>query len=98
MPDNQDDTPRLVEIARTLSDFRNEFRDAMNGMVRKDVYASDTRTIEAKIDTVISENKRLNAELEKERGIRQNTNSRYTFGLFVAGLSLLGTIITLVMK
>lgn len=98
MPDIQDDTPRLAEIARTLSDFRHEFRDAMNAMVRKDVYTADMRTFEAKLETVVSENKRLSAELDKERNERRGTSSRYTLAIFGAGLSLLGTIIALVVK
>lgn len=98
MPDIQDDTPRLAEIARTLQDFRYEFRDAMNAMVRKDVYLADMRTFEAKLETIFAENKRLNFELEKERNERRNTSSRYVYAMFVAGLSLLGTVITMVVK
>lgn len=98
MPDIQDDTPRLAEIARTLQDFRYEFRDAMNSVVRKDVYMADMRTLETRLEAVVSENRRLGIELEKERTERRNTSARYTYAMFVAGLSLLGTIITMVVK
>lgn len=98
MPDIQDDTPRLAEIARTLQDFRYEFRDAMNAVVRKDVYTADMRTLETSMEAIRQENKRLALELEKERNDRRSTNSRYTFALFTAGLSLLGTIVALVVK
>lgn len=95
MPDQVDqDSPRLGEILRSLQDFRSEWRAAMEGLVRKDVYAADGRTFETRLEAANAENKRLAAELQTDRAQRQNLRT----GLIVTGvaafLSILGNIIT----
>lgn len=48
MPES-DDAPRLGEIARTLVDFRNEFRSAIQELVRRDVYDAHRGSMETRI-------------------------------------------------
>lgn len=82
MPIHEDDVPKLAEIARTLSDFRNEFREAVSKMVRADVYLADLRTIEVRLAALVQENQRLdtvhkqevarlNEQLKEERNDRR---------------------------
>jgi hypothetical protein len=63
---HDDDGPRLSEIARTLSDFRHEFRAAMTEVVRKDVYGAHMSGVQLQIDNLAKENKRLADEIERE--------------------------------
>lgn len=83
----QDDVPRLAEIARTLADFRSEFREAVSGMVRRDVYIAEMRTLEVKIEGLVQEakrlerdiyeeTKRLDAEIERDRGERRTIRNQ----------------------
>lgn len=37
----EEDAPRLAEIGRMLADFRHEFRQALDGLLRKDVYQAE---------------------------------------------------------
>ena len=67
MPDITDDVPRLAEIARTIQDFRAEWREAMSNMVRKDVYAANMLTLETKIEALAQEARRQSLELEKAK-------------------------------
>jgi len=62
-----DDGPRLAEISRTLSDFRNEFRSAMLEVVRKDVYSAHMASIQLQLDMQAQESKRLAEQLERDR-------------------------------
>jgi hypothetical protein len=88
------DTPRLAEIARTLKDFRDEWRQGVQELVRKDVYAVHINALEAKIaslDTKISALENGNKEAD------QLSKSRLTllYGTaLAAGVSLLGWILT----
>lgn len=87
MAEIQDDVPRLAEIARTLADFRSEFREAVSGMVRRDVYIAEMRTLEVKIEGLVQEakrlerdiyeeTKRLDAEIERDRGERRTIRNQ----------------------
>lgn len=71
MPAFEEDGPKLAEIARTLSDFRHEFRDAVSKMVRADVYVADMRTMDVKMNSLIQDNLRLNEQLKDERNDRR---------------------------
>lgn len=109
MPDITDDVPRLAEIARSLQDFRSEFRTWKSGVVSKDVYEANMRTIETRIEAVTQENRRLNMELEKERTERarqlekeqterRTSNGKILFAMLGAALSLLVGFVQVVAK
>lgn len=109
MPDIIDDGPRLAEIARNLQDFRSEFRSWKSGVVSKDVYEANMRTLETRIEAIVLENKRISQELErerteriqeaeKERTERRNSNGKVLGALLAAGLSLIGWIVQVVTK
>lgn len=103
--ETQDDVPRLAEIARTLSDFRSEFRDAVSGMVRRDVYIAEMRTLEVKIEglvqeckrlerDLVEETKRLDTEIERDRGERRTIRNQ----IVGVGLTALLSIVLLVLQ
>jgi hypothetical protein len=71
VPTFDEDIPRLAEIARTLSDFRMEFRNFSTEVVRKDVYGAHMASIQLQMDALGRDNKRLSDELDKEREERQ---------------------------
>lgn len=97
MPEQVDqDNPRLGEIFRSLQDFRSEFREAMSGMVRKDVYAADSRTFDTRISGIEDDVKRLAGDLQSDRTQRQNMRTGLVITGVAAVLSLLGSIITFV--
>jgi hypothetical protein len=88
MPGYDDsDTPRLAEIARTLSDFRQEFRNSLQDMVRKDVYQVSSAALEARI--VMLETKLRDADTQT----KSKSNLLYGTAL-AAGVSLLGWVLT----
>ena len=104
MPES-DDVPRLAEIARTLSDFRSEFRDAIGGMVRRDVYTAEMRTLEVRIENqalelkrIESDNnaelKRIDNEIDKDRNYRKSLQTQ----VFGAGLTALVSLALLVVQ
>lgn len=91
-----DDVPRLAEISRTLSDFRSEFREAIGGMVRRDVYMAEMRTFEVRLENLAIEQRRIEKdaqtevqnlyqEIEKDRSNRKGMQAQ----IFGAGLTAL---------
>lgn len=98
MPDaTQDIGPSVAELARFIQDFRNEFRSAVETMVRKDVYAANLATMEAKMATmevkmaqVQAENMRLDAELKTDRTGRGNLRT----GLLITAAGTIFTFVT----
>lgn len=109
MPETPDDVPRLAEIARTLSDFRSEFRDAVSGMVRRDVYIAEMRTLEVKIEglfqenkrlerDIIEETKRLDTEIERDRGERRSIRNQIIGVGLTAALSIILLILQAVVR
>src|ERR1051326_8435535 len=63
----EDEPPRLAEISRAIQDFRNEFREAMKGMVRRDVYDANMQMIQLQINNsdakTITSHKELDAKI-----------------------------------
>lgn len=109
MPDITDDGPKIAELGRFMADFRSEVREALNQVVRKDVYAANLAALEIKIESVIAENRRLSQDLErerteriqdseKERTERRNNNGKVLGALFAGGLSLIGWIVQVLSK
>lgn len=83
------DTPRLAEIARSLADFRQEFRNGLQDMVRKDVYQVSFTALESR---VIGLEMRL-----READAHGKSKSNLLYGTaLTAGVSLLGWIVTAV--
>lgn len=77
-----DDDMSLREIARTLSDFRQEFRNQIGQLLRADVYRAEQAALEARI-----------SGLEKDRDTAE-TNTAATRRLALgAMLSAIATIV-----
>lgn len=104
MPPYEEDVPRLAEIARTLTDFRNEFREALTAMVRRDVYAAEMRALEQKFVTAtealemkiaqaMNENKRLSSEISGDRDDRKSIRNAFIGAVAVAAVALLVSIV-----
>lgn len=99
MPAYEDtDTPRLAEIARTLKDFRDEWRQGVEKLVRKDVYAVHISALEARIASLDAEITTLKtnmaqASLQADTTSKSRQNLLYGTAL-AAGVSLLGWILT----
>lgn len=88
------DAPRLSEIARMLKDFRDEWRQGVQELVRKDVYAVHIAALEAKISNLDSKIGTLETKIkESEASMRFKQNLLYGTAL-AAGVSLLGWILT----
>lgn len=81
------DTPRLAEIARTLSDFRQEFRNSLQDMVRKDVYQVSSAALEARVVTLETKIREGDAQGKSRSNLLYGT-------ALTAGVSLLGWILT----
>lgn len=100
MPTSDDEAPRLAELARFIQDFRNEFRSAVETMVRKDVYAANLATMEARLTTLQAELSRQDhntqAELTRQdQRWQQAENDKKSFrNSFV--LLIMGNIFTVV--
>lgn len=94
MPAFDDGTPSLAEIGRMLKDFRDEWRQGVQELVRKDVYAAHVAALENKITNLEACLKITDAKIEKaEQAARTRQNLLYGTAL-AAGVSLLGWILT----
>lgn len=98
MPVYEDDGPKLAEIARTLSDFRHEFRDAVSKMVRADVYVADMRTMEVRMSTVAQEIMRLDKQQQDDRADRRSLRNITLTALVGVLVSMIGTAFALLVK
>lgn len=85
--DVNSDVPKLAEIARTLTDFRLEFRNSLQEMVRKDVYQESRQALELRIATLEMKLK------DSENQDKSRSNLLYGTAL-TAGVALLGWILT----
>ena len=96
----EEEAPRLAEIARTIKDFRQEFREAMQGVVRRDVYEANMQTTKLHIDNAVARIQSLEMELDETRRTKDNDRKSLRnlalSALFPAGLSLLLTVLGLV--
>lgn len=85
MPSSEDDMS-LREIARTLSDFRNEFRSQLAQLVRADVYRAEQGADRARIAALEKADERDDNE--------QAANRRLVIGAFIAAaLSFIGSLL-----
>lgn len=92
MPDaTQDIGPSVAELARYMQDFRQEFRHFGEAVVRKDVYGAERMAL-------VSDIQLLRNEFNTDRNERRGNNNKILFSILVAGLSLLGNVIMVVIK
>lgn len=85
MPGFEDDMS-LREIARTLSDFRNEFRAQIAQLVRADVYRAEQAADRARIAALEKAGERDEAE--------QAASRRLIYGAFItAALAFIGSLL-----
>jgi hypothetical protein len=81
-----DDDMSLREIARTLADFRNEFRNQISQLVRTDVYRAEQAADRSRIAA-------LEKGAEREESDRSQ-DRRLVYGSFItAALSLVGSLL-----
>lgn len=98
MPLHEDDGPKLAEIARTLSDFRHEFRDAVSKMVRGDVYVADMRTMEVRMSAIVQDITRLDKQQQDDRADRRSLRNITLTALVGVLVSMIGTAFALLVK
>lgn len=70
----EDEAPRLAEINRAIQDFRNEFREAVKSMVRRDVYDANMQTMQLHINNL--EDKLANVQRERENDEKERRSTR----------------------
>jgi len=91
MPIESDDVPTLRELARTLADFRDEFRTQMGQVVRKDVHTVEHGHLNDRVLRLESQ------RLEDEKTKAANRNAVY-LSVLGAALSLVVAIVVAVVK
>jgi hypothetical protein len=85
MPSTDDDMS-LREIARTLADFRQEFRSQVAQLVRADVYRAELGAVVARIAAIEKAAERDESERSASR--------RLVYGAFLAAaLSFVGSLL-----
>lgn len=96
--ESSDDVPTLRELARTLADFREEFRTQMGQMVRKDVHVVEHDAMAAKYQAACDRITRLETmRAEDEKQKTSNRNAVY-LSILGAALSLVVAIVVAVVK
>lgn len=88
MPGQMDDVT-LQEVARVISDMRQEFRTQLSGLVRTDVYRAEQAALSERV-------KRLEQDQERH-GADRTSDRRMVLSSFVTGgVSLFVAVITIV--
>jgi predicted nucleic acid-binding Zn-ribbon protein len=82
----EDEAPRLAEINRSIQDFRNEFREAVKSMVRRDVYDANMQTMQLQINQLDAKISGLQKEREQDEKERSSTRA------LAIGIAIPGTI------
>lgn len=82
----EDEAPRLAEIIRAVQDFRNEFREAVKSMVRRDVYDANMQTMQLQINVLDAKILVVQKELEDNEKERRSTRA------LAVGIAVPGTI------
>lgn len=93
---DDDDAPRLAEIARNIADFRLEFRAFTTEVVRKDVYTAHMAAIQMQIDRLDRENGQLEQEMERERQEKAADRREVRKALLTASLSVVVAVLVLI--
>lgn len=85
-----DEAPRLAEINRAIQDFRNEFREAVKSMVRRDVYDANMQTMQLQINNL--ESKIATVQREREASEASLENDRRSTRTLAIGIAIPGAI------
>lgn len=94
----EQEAPRMAELNRTIQDFRSEFREAIKGVVRLDVYSAHSATMQLRIDNSDAKIKALEQKIEDDANERRTTRN-LAIGISVPGiLSLLIAIVGWLVK
>lgn len=104
-PIDTDDVPTLREMARTLRDFRDEFRNQMSMMVRKDVHAMEHQGHAVEHQGIADKCKvlddrilKLESARESDDKTRATTRNQYYLSLFGTALSLVVALVVAAVK
>ena len=98
MPAFEDGTPSLGEIARMLKDFRDEWRQGVQELVRKDVYTAHLATLENKISNLETKLAATEVKIrDTEQQGRTKQNLLYGTALTTV-VSLFGWILTSIVQ
>lgn len=71
----EDEAPRLAEIIRAVQDFRNEFREAVKSMVRRDVYDANMQTMQLQINNLDAKISMLQKQQEDNEDERRSAKA-----------------------
>lgn len=93
---DDDDAPRLAEIARNIADFRQEFRAFTGEVVRKDVYSAHMAAIQMQLDRLAKENSQLELDMERERQEKTADRREVRKALLTASLSVVVAVLVLI--
>lgn len=96
--EGNDDVPTLRELARTLADFREEFRTQMGNMVRKDVHAVEHESLGTKCLALSDRVNRLESMRTEDEKVKTSNRNQMYLSLFTAGLSLVVAFVVAVVK
>lgn len=81
-----DEAPRLAEINRAIQDFRNEFREAVKSMVRRDVYDANMQMLQLQHNTLDAKVIALERQRDDDEKERRSTRA------LAIGIAIPGTI------
>lgn len=88
------DAYRLSEIARMLKDFRDEWRQGVQELVRKDVYAAHIAALEVRIGGLEARIAGIETSLKDADNVTKGRQNLLYGTALAAGVSLLGWILT----
>lgn len=80
----EDEAPRLAEINRAIQDFRNEFREAVKSMVRRDVYDANMQTMQLQINNLDAKIAAVQKEREADESKQRSTRA-LAIGIAIPG-------------
>lgn len=80
----EDEAPRLAEINRAIQDFRNEFREAVKSMVRRDVYDANMQTMQLQINNLDAKIAAVQKEREADENKQRSTRA-LAIGIAIPG-------------
>lgn len=83
-----DEAPRLAEINRSIQDFRNEFRETIKSMVRRDVYDAQQQTTQLQINNLnvqLANVQKAHEDELKQQQQRQQSTRALAVGIAIPG-------------
>jgi len=82
-----DDDMSIREIARTLSDFRNEFRSQVQQLLRADLYRAEQAQVEHRLAALERDREREEQDrkaAQAREDLERSSNRRLVIGAFLA--------------